>query len=183
MHKMTLNMSTTIRSALSYFAIVFGTGFILGMFRVPILVPRIGEQWAELAEMPIMATVIFFSAGHILKRFPSIRSPGRSLAAGFLALALSVAAESGLAALFQHQSLSEFIKSRGRNIYRTPPRFCSHAATSALRQFILETQALLYLKRTCHSGRGTTRMDDACSCHDSITTFKAPVSAARPRVS
>lgn len=111
---MTSKTLTTIRAALLYFTMVLGTGFILGMFRVPILVPRIGERWAELAEMPIMAAVIFFSAGYIMKRFPGIHSPGRSLAAGFLALALSVAAESGLAVLLQHQTLDEFIKSRDK---------------------------------------------------------------------
>ncbi len=103
-----------IRAALVYFAIVLGTGFVLGIFRVPVLVPRIGERWAELIEMPIMAAVIFFAAGYVLHRFPEIRSPGRSLVAGFLALALSVAAELGLAVLLQDQTLSEFIRSRDK---------------------------------------------------------------------
>ena len=107
-------MSKTIRAALLYFAIVLGTGFVLGMFRVPVLVPRFGERWAELAEMPIMAAVIFLAAGYLLRRYPEICTPGRSLAAGFLALALSVAAELGLAMLLQDQSLSEFIASRDK---------------------------------------------------------------------
>jgi len=107
-------MSKTIRAALLYFAIVLGTGFVLGMFRVPILVPRIGERWAELAEMPIMAAVVFLSAGYVLRRYPEICSPGRSLVAGFLALALSVAAELGLAIVLQNQTLAEFIRSRDK---------------------------------------------------------------------
>ncbi len=107
-------MSRTIRAAFLYFAIVLGTGFVLGMFRVPILVPRIGERWAELAEMPIMAAVIFFAAGYLLRRYPEICSPERSLVAGFLALALSVAAELGLALLLQEQSLAAFIASRDK---------------------------------------------------------------------
>ncbi|MDB5742996.1 MAG: hypothetical protein JWR68_1311 [Polaromonas sp.] len=107
-------MTKTIRAALLYFAIVLGTGFVLGMFRVPMLVPRLGERWAELAEMPFMAAVIFFAAGHVLRRYPEIRSPRRSLAAGILALALSVVAELGLAVLLQHQTLAEFISSRDR---------------------------------------------------------------------
>jgi hypothetical protein len=107
-------MLKTIRAALLYFAIVLGTGFVLGMFRVPILVPRIGERWAELAEMPIMAAVIFFSAGYVLRRHPEICSPRRSLAAGVLALALSVAAELGLAVVLQDQTLTEFIRSRDK---------------------------------------------------------------------
>ncbi len=68
-------MSKTIRAALVYFAIVLGTGFVLGVFRVPVLVPRIGERWAELVEMPIMAAVIFFAAGYLLRRYPEICSP------------------------------------------------------------------------------------------------------------
>ena len=107
-------MSKTIRAGFIYFAIVLGTGFILGMFRVPFLVPRIGERWAELAEMPIMAVVIFFSADYLLRRFPEICTPGRSLVAGFLALLLSVATELALATVLQDRTLAEFISSRDK---------------------------------------------------------------------
>ena len=101
-------------AGLLYFAIVLGTGFVLGVFRVPFLVPRIGERWAELAEMPIMATVIFFSAGYVLRRFPAIQSPGRSLATGVLALGLSICAELGLALVLQDRSLAQYLASRDR---------------------------------------------------------------------
>jgi hypothetical protein len=104
----------TIQAGLVYFAIVLGTGFVLGVFRVPFLVPRIGERWAELAEMPIMATVIFIAAGYILRRFPEIRSPGRSLLAGLLAFVLLVAAELALATILQARTLVEFIGSRDK---------------------------------------------------------------------
>jgi hypothetical protein len=107
-------VSTTFRAALAYFAIVLGTGFALGMLRVSMLVPRFGERWAELAEMPVMAAVIFLAAGYILRRFPQVAFPGRALAAGFLALAMSVAAELGLAVLLQNQTLAEFIGSRDK---------------------------------------------------------------------
>jgi hypothetical protein len=107
-------LNKTILAGLTYFAIVLGTGFVLGVFRIPFLVPRIGERWAELAEMPIMATVIFIAAGYILRRFPGIRSAGRSLAAGFLALALAVCAELGLAVVLQSQTLAEFLNSRDK---------------------------------------------------------------------
>lgn len=107
-------MSQTIRAGFAYFALVLGAGFILGVLRVPLLVPRIGERWAELAEMPIMAAVIFLAAGYILRRFPDIRSPARSLLAGTLAFVLSVTAELGLATLLQDRTLSEFISSRDK---------------------------------------------------------------------
>ena len=101
-------------AGLAYFAIVLGTGFVLGMIRVPFLVPRMGERWAELAEMPLMAVVIFFAAGFILRRFPEIRTPARALAAGFLTLAWVIAAELGLAVALQSQTLVEFIQSRDK---------------------------------------------------------------------
>jgi len=104
----------TIQAGLAYFAIVLGTGFLLGVVRVPVLVPRIGERWAELAEMPIMAAVIYFAAGFILRRFPEVGSPGKSLIVGFLALALSVAAEVALATVLQDRTLAEFIASRDK---------------------------------------------------------------------
>ena len=108
------DMSQTIRAGFFYFAVVLGTGFILGMFRVPFLVPQIGERWAELAEMPIMATVIYCAAGYLLRRYPDIRSPTQSLVAGFLALALSVATELCLATVLQDRSLAEFVASRDK---------------------------------------------------------------------
>ena len=107
-------MSKVIQAGLTYFAIVMSAGFVLGVVRVPFLVPRIGERWAELAEMPIMAVVIYWAAGFLLRRFPEIRSPGKSLSAGLLALALSVAAELSLATLLQDRTLAEFIGSRDR---------------------------------------------------------------------
>ena len=108
------DMTQTIRAGILYFAVVLGAGFILGMFRVPFLVPRIGERWAELAEMPIMATVIYFAAGTLLLRYPAIQTPTRSLAAGFLALALSVTAELGLATVLQDRTLADYIGSRDK---------------------------------------------------------------------
>jgi hypothetical protein len=107
-------LSRIIPAALAYFALVMGAGFAMGAIRVPFLVPRLGERWAELAEMPVMALVIFLAAGYILRRFPAIRSAGASLGAGFLALALSVTAELGLALALQSQSLAEFISNRDK---------------------------------------------------------------------
>lgn len=107
-------MLKIIRAGVVYFALVLGTGFVLGVIRVPFLVPRIGERWAELAEMPIMAVVIFLSAGFILRRFPEVNFPGQSLAVGFLALALTLCAELGLAVALQSQTLAEYLGSRDK---------------------------------------------------------------------
>ena len=74
--------SGLFRAGAAYFALVFGAGFVLGMVRVPFLVPRLGERWAELVEMPIMAAVIF------------------------------LAAELALAVVLQDRTLAEYIRSR-----------------------------------------------------------------------
>jgi hypothetical protein len=107
-------MQQIMRAGFLYFVMVLGSGFVLGMFRVPVLVPRLGERWAELAEMPIMAVVIYYSAGFILRRYPDINLPGKALWVGFLALALSVCAELLLATVLQQQTLAQFIASRDK---------------------------------------------------------------------
>ena len=107
-------MLKTAYTALLYFTLVLGTGFVLGVFRVLFVVSRIGERWAELMEMPLMAAAIFFSAGYILRHFPEINFPRESLTVGFLALALTVGAELGLAVALQSQSLAEYLGSRDK---------------------------------------------------------------------
>ncbi|MDQ6620424.1 MAG: hypothetical protein M3Z31_12155 [Pseudomonadota bacterium] len=107
-------MPNALRAALVYFALVLGTGFLLGVIRVPFIVPRIGERWAELAEMPLMAAVIFFSAGYVLRKFPAIRLGNRSLIVGLLSLAFSICAELGLAVTLRSQTLGQYLASRDR---------------------------------------------------------------------
>jgi hypothetical protein len=107
-------MPPILLAGLLYFAMVLGTGFCLGTMRVLFVVPRLGQRWAELSEMPLMAATIYFSAGYILKRFPEIQHPGRSLAAGFLALTLTITAELGMALMLQNQPLADFISSRDK---------------------------------------------------------------------
>lgn len=99
-------------AALSYFALVFGTGFLLGAFRVSLLVPRLGERMAELLEMPVMLVVILASAGFVVRRFALPAALPVRLATGLVALCLMVAAELCFAALLQGRSLREYVASR-----------------------------------------------------------------------
>jgi hypothetical protein len=101
-----------IKAGTLYFAMVLGTGFILGLIRVPFLVPRFGERSAELAEMPIMLIVIIWAAKYIVRRFALGPDLASRLQVGFLALALSVAAELLLATLIQSRSIVQYIASR-----------------------------------------------------------------------
>lgn len=101
-----------LRSGLAYFALVFAAGFVLGAIRVPFLVPRLGVRTAELIEMPLMLVVVVLAARFIVRRFslPAIASV--RLGAGFLGLALLLAAELLLALALQDQSLGQAIASR-----------------------------------------------------------------------
>ena len=101
-----------IKASLAYFGIVLGTGFALGVVRVPFLVPRLGERYAELLEMPIMLLVIVLAARYVVRRFNLAPDPASRLQVGFAALALSVAAELLLATVLQSQSLIQYLSSR-----------------------------------------------------------------------
>jgi hypothetical protein len=101
-----------IKAGMLYFTIVLGAGFMLGLVRVPFIVPRLGERYAELAEMPIMLLVIVMAARYIVRRYAlDARFAGR-LQVGFLALALAVSAELVLIALMQSGSIVQAIASR-----------------------------------------------------------------------
>jgi hypothetical protein len=97
---------------MTYFALVFGAGFVLGSLRVPFLVPRLGERAAELIEMPFMFVVIWVSARFIIKRFSLPANASARLGAGFVALGLLVAAEVLLAVALQERTLGEYVASR-----------------------------------------------------------------------
>lgn len=101
-----------INAGLAYFALAFGAGFLLGMIRVPFLVPRLGERVAELIEMPIMFGVILLAARFIVRRFALPANAGPRIAAGLIALVCLVAAEILLAVALQDRSLAEYVASR-----------------------------------------------------------------------
>jgi len=75
-----------------YFALVFAVGFLIGVIRVLLLEPQIGERWAELAEMPFMLLAIFLAARFVVRRYPA---PSRAsyLVSGGVALLLLVLVE------------------------------------------------------------------------------------------
>ena len=90
---------------------MFGAGFLLGMVRVPLLVPRMGERLAELIEMPLMFAAIYFASRRITRR-DAQHSPRAWIGIGAIALLLLVAAEFGLAVLLQDRTLVDYVASR-----------------------------------------------------------------------
>ena len=101
-----------LKAGALYFVLVFGAGFLLGLIRVPLLVPRLGVRTAELLEMPVMLVAIVWAARHCARRFALPSTGVDRLAAGSLAFVLLVAAELTFAALAQGQSPAAYIASR-----------------------------------------------------------------------
>lgn len=99
-----------LRGSTTYFAIVFGAGFILGPIRILWAVPRFGERNAELMEMPIMLLVIVFSALAV-KRLCDGRQ-GIALMIGAVALALLVTAELSAVLRLRGLTVSEYVANR-----------------------------------------------------------------------
>lgn len=102
----------SIKAGLAYFALVFGAGFVLGVLRVTLLVPRLGERIAELSEMPLMFVVIVVAAKLVTRRFAVPFSVAARLGTGLLALGLLIAAELLLAVVLQDRSLADYVASR-----------------------------------------------------------------------
>ena len=100
----------SLKASLTYFALVFGAGFLLGIIRVPFLVPQLGVRTAELIEMPFMFVAILFAARYVVRRF-ALSTTAR-VATGLGALALLLTAELALATVVQDQSLAAYIASR-----------------------------------------------------------------------
>ncbi|MBR9909453.1 MAG: hypothetical protein GYB33_03760 [Gammaproteobacteria bacterium] len=101
-----------IRAAACYFALIFGVGFLLGIVRVLWLLPRLGERWAELLEMPFMALAIYFAASYVVRKFSLPARAAVRWWVGALALLFMLTAELLLAVIMQEQSLADYAASR-----------------------------------------------------------------------
>lgn len=105
-------MLKCLKAGMTYFLLVFVTGFVLGSIRVPFLVPRFGVRIAELLEMPLMLVVIVLSARWVVGYFTVSPKPLERLSVGVIALALMLAAEISLVLLLQGITVSQYLASR-----------------------------------------------------------------------
>lgn len=105
-------MTSVIRLAVIYFAIVFAVGFALGAVRVLWLVPALGERWAELSEMPLMWLASYLTARYLLSRSRDGLYWTDALWAGLLALLLLLAVEFTAVLGLRGLTLSDYLASR-----------------------------------------------------------------------
>lgn len=79
-----MNAMRILRPGLAYFVIVFGVGFLLGMVRVPFLVPLLGERSAELLELPFMLVAIYLASRWLVRRYDLYGRPVEALLVGIM---------------------------------------------------------------------------------------------------
>ena len=99
----------TFKPALIYFALIFGTGFMLGTIRVLWLVPKLGVRTAEMIEMLPMFIAILLSARWINQHFADVEHFSTRLKIGFLALIFLLTAEIALGVGLRGVSISEVL--------------------------------------------------------------------------
>lgn len=105
-------MKTILLCSLSYFVIVFLAGFVLGVFRVLLLAPGLGERYAELAEMPLMLIVIYLAARLIVFRFSALPHLSGYLTVGLFAVALLLLIEFTLVLGLRDITIADYLASR-----------------------------------------------------------------------
>jgi hypothetical protein len=101
-----------ITAGIAYFGLVFAAGFAMGTVRVLFLVPRQGERFAELLEMPFMLVATWWAARFVVRHFALAGAASVRLTTGLVGLALLLTAEILLAAVLQDRSLGDYIASR-----------------------------------------------------------------------
>jgi len=101
-----------LKAGLLYFLLVFGTGFILGPIRIMLVVPRVGERWAELLEMPLMLIAIICAASWVVEHLSVPADVAYRLGMGVLALVLLLAAEFTLVLRLRKMTIRDYLATR-----------------------------------------------------------------------
>ena len=95
-----------------YFLLVFGAGFVFGVVRELLVVPRVGVMWAELLETPFMLVAIVVSARWVVRRMCVSGAAAARLVMGLVALVLLLAAEVGMVLQLRGMTLAGYLEGR-----------------------------------------------------------------------
>lgn len=105
-------MTTALKAGSIYFICVFGAGFVLGVIRVTALVPRLGERFSELLEMPLMLAVIIVMGRFVVRRFRLSGARSQALVCGFFAAILLLVTEFTVVLSIRGLTLAQFFAER-----------------------------------------------------------------------
>jgi hypothetical protein len=100
-------MMRTLKTGAAYFALVFGTGFVLGSIRTLWLVPQLGVRTAELLEMPFMLVAIVLAARWLMRPIGHRAGALNRLVVGGVGLLLLLIAETIVGVALQGLSVVE----------------------------------------------------------------------------
>ena len=103
--------SSSLKAGFMYFMIVFGVGFLLGTFRVFLLVPAIGETPAVALEGPIILAASWFSSLWLIRKFGVFDRLASRLATGLFAFALLMVGEVGVSIFGYGRTFDEHLAS------------------------------------------------------------------------
>ena len=101
-----------LKAGVLYFALVFGTGFVLGTIRILWIVPRFGTRTAELMEAPIMLVVTILAARWVARLLSLPPKARTRLGVGFLALGFMLGAECTFVLWLRGLTIGEYLASR-----------------------------------------------------------------------
>ncbi len=100
-----------LQAAALYFLLVFGAGFVLGIGRVLLVVPLLGERVAELLEMPLMLAVIVTTARWLVRHKLDGRQAS-ALSVGFIAMGFVLLADLAVGMGLRGMSATEVFLNR-----------------------------------------------------------------------
>jgi hypothetical protein len=106
-------MSAALRAGVAYTLVVFALAFLLGVIRVLIVAPRIGEFAAVALEVPITLTASWAVAPRLVRAFGVRPDRGARAAMGAAAFVLLMALEWALALLVFGRGVAETLATYG----------------------------------------------------------------------
>jgi len=100
-------VQTALRAGIAYFAVVFAAGFVLGVLRILVVIPKLGELTAVLIELPVILALSWWVSRWLTARFGVGGTMGPRLVMGAVAFGVLMVAEAGMAVLLFGRSLSQ----------------------------------------------------------------------------
>lgn len=107
--KVAAMMARAVWAGLAYFGVVFAAGFTLGILRVFVLAPKLGESIAVLVELPIILAVSWVACRWLIARFGVRTALTDRMVMGGLAISVLLGAEIGVSVLGFGRALSAHV--------------------------------------------------------------------------